>query len=192
MARERKFSTDELYRAAKQLLFEYGYEGFTFSLLAERLNVSRGAIYKYFENKEELLTEYMSFEMDTFLRELKKVKEKQGFLEQFDYILQLIFDNSDIHQIITMGEFIPENLTNKAKENRQKLERQHFEMYSLLQSVIRLGKNEQKLKGNLPDSVILGFIFMSIAIPNHARVPKAEWIASIKETLKYGMFAESN
>lgn len=192
MARERKFSTDELFRATKQLLLQNGYEGFTISLLAERLDVSRGSIYKYFENKEELLTEYMIFEMDMFLRELKKIEFHQGFNAQFDYILNLIFENTEIHQIIGMGQSIPTNLTLKAQENKQRLDQQHFEMYQQLQGVIILGKEEQMLKGHLPDSVILGFIFQSITIPNHFGIPQTQWFSSIKEVLKSGLFAENN
>lgn len=192
MARERKFSTDELFRATKQLLLQNGYEGFTISLLAERLDVSRGSIYKYFENKEELLTEYMIFEMEMFLRELKKVELLQGFNAQFDYILNLIFENTEIHQIIGMGQSIPTNLTSKAQENKQRLDQQHFEMYQQLQGVISLGKEEQMLKGHLPDSVILGFIFQSITIPNHFGIPQTQWFSSIKEVLKSGLFAENN
>ena len=42
MARERKFSLEELFQTTKQLLLDYGYEGFTFSLLADQLEVARG------------------------------------------------------------------------------------------------------------------------------------------------------
>lgn len=192
MARERKFSADELYRTVKQLLLEHGYDHFTISLLAERLDVSRGTIYKYFENKEELLTEFMVREMDLFLLELKKAGSQQGFIAQFDYILQLVFENTDIHQILSMVSIIPDNLTKKAFANKKRLEQQHFEMYRLLQDVIRLGKKEKKLKEHLPDSVILSIIFQVIAIPNYFGVPKPQWVSSIKEILMHGMFEQDN
>lgn len=59
MARERKFSSDEIFNTTKILLLKYGYEGYTFSLLADTLNVSRAAIYKYYVNKEELIFDYL-------------------------------------------------------------------------------------------------------------------------------------
>ena len=65
-------------------------------------------------------------------------------------------------------------------------------MYRLLADVIRLGKEEKKLKEHLPDSVILGFIFQVIAIPNYFGVPKPQWVASIKEILMHGMFEQDN
>ena len=73
MARERKFSTDDLFQASKQLLLQHGYEGFTFSLLADQFDVCR-ALYKYYENKEELITDFMIYEMGKFLFELKEIK----------------------------------------------------------------------------------------------------------------------
>ena len=41
-------------------------------MLAEKLNITRAALYKYFNNKDELITEYMAFEMERFLQDLEK------------------------------------------------------------------------------------------------------------------------
>jgi hypothetical protein len=78
------------------------------------------------------------------------------------------------------------------KENINKLERLHLEMYSSLQNFIQLGKKEQKLKSHLPDSLLLGFIFQSVTIPNHFGVPQSEWVQSIKEIIKNGMVINNN
>lgn len=79
MARERKFTEEELFVAVKHILLAQGYEGFTFSLLADRLEVSRGAIYKYYENKESLITQFMVYEMDQFIHELEKINQLNGY-----------------------------------------------------------------------------------------------------------------
>ncbi|MBP1950182.1 TetR/AcrR family transcriptional regulator [Virgibacillus litoralis] len=91
MARERKFSDKTLYNAAKHILLNNGYEGFTFSLLADELKVSRGALYKYYENKEELIMDYMIFEMNRFLAELKEINNYDRFDSQFDFLIKLMF-----------------------------------------------------------------------------------------------------
>src|SRR4051794_34954948 len=103
MARERKFSTDDLFQAAKVLLLGHGYEGFTFSLLAEQLDISRGALYKYYDNKEELITDYMLYEMNLFLIELKEVELHKSFDAQLEFLLNLIFKNAAIPQLIELG-----------------------------------------------------------------------------------------
>lgn len=188
MARERKFSTEELFQYTKQLVLEHGYEGFTFSLLAERMEISRGAIYKYFENKEELITDYMLFEMKHFLAELKEIAELDDFDRQFEFLFELIFRNSEIHQLIEIGRQIPSSLNEKVLNNTQELEKMHLEMYSYMQNFVTLGKAENKLKPHIPDALVLGIIFQSIAIPNHFGIQQDVWVQSIKEIISHGMF----
>lgn len=188
MARERKFSTEELFQCSKQLLLELGYEGFTFSLLAERMDVSRGAIYKYFENKEELITEYMLFEMEHFLAELKEVAVIDDFDQQFEYLFKLIFKNDKIQQLIEIGQQVPSSPSEKVRLNKQRLEEMHLKMYDHMQHFVKLGKAEKKLKEHIPDALVLGFIFQTIAIPNHFGIPQDAWVQSIKEIIRDGMF----
>ncbi|HLU21663.1 MAG TPA: TetR/AcrR family transcriptional regulator [Bacillaceae bacterium] len=188
MARVRKFTTAELFQATKQGLLQFGYESFTFSLLAEQLEVSRGTLYKYYENKEELITDYMLFEMNLFLQELREIHHQNSFEEQFDFLFDLIFKNEEIHQLIAMGNQINTNISNKANENKKELDRLHLEMYQILSGFIQNGKKEGQLKSELQDSLLLGIIFQTVAIPNHSRVPKDEWVRSIKDIIRHGMF----
>lgn len=192
MARERKFSMDELYMATKKLLLMNGYEGFTISILADYLEVARGTIYKYFDNKEELITEYMLYEMNAYLTELKQIESLPGFDAQFDYLLNIMFKDAEIHKIIQIGQNMKVTTNEKVRENNRKLERLHWEMYTSLQNFIQIGRKEQKLKSHLPDSLILGFIFQSISIPNHNGVPQSQWFQSIKEIIRDGMLNHDN
>ncbi|MCU9612752.1 TetR/AcrR family transcriptional regulator [Caldibacillus lycopersici] len=187
MARERKFSTDELYHATKQILLQHGYERFNFGLLAEQLDISRGAIYKYFDNREELITSYMQYEMKFFLKELQAIENYQTFNEKLTFLLDAIFKNSTIPQMITIGRRIPTSGNSKVKESIVQLENLHIDMYKLLQSFIDQGRKEAKLKESIPDSLILGMIFQSIMIPNHFGIPPIEWIQSIKEVICHGI-----
>ncbi|MBY0123703.1 TetR/AcrR family transcriptional regulator [Bacillus sp. S/N-304-OC-R1] len=191
MARERKFSIDELYKTTKELLLLHGYEGFTFSILADRLEVSRGTLYKYYENKEELITDYMLDEMDQFLLKLQKIEWHEGFEGQFNQLIELIFEHADIHKIIIIALQIPANITEKVKLNKSKLDVMHLDMYKHLQGFINLGREEKKLKPHIADGLILGFIFQTIAIPNHFGIPHSEWVNSIKEIISHGMFSKN-
>jgi len=187
MARERKFSTEELYLATKQILLQHGYEGFNFSVLAEQLDITRGAIYKYFDNREELITNFMLYEMKLFLLELKEIEQYHAFDDKLTFLLELIFKKSTVPQLIEIGQRIPINGNMKVKENIYQLEKLHLEMYKHLQGFIDLGRQEQKLKASIPDSLILGIIFQSIMIPNHFGITQSAWVRSIKEVLCYGM-----
>ncbi|MCH1627109.1 TetR/AcrR family transcriptional regulator [Ferdinandcohnia quinoae] len=188
MARERKFSTDELFQETKQLLLQNGYEGFTFSLLADRLNVARGTLYKYYENRDELITDYMIYEMKQFLTNLKVIHEYRGFTSQFDFLLDFILMHHEVPQMIGIARHIPIDSNEKVKANRATLDQLHLDMYTQLGAFIQLGRDERLLKPTIPDGLILGMIFQTIAIPNHSGVPQSEWIQSIKEIISHGMF----
>jgi TetR/AcrR family transcriptional regulator, repressor of fatR-cypB operon len=187
VARERKFNTVDLFHEAKQLLLEHGYDGFTFSLLADRMDVSRAALYKYYENKEELITDFMIYEMEQFLHELKEIEKLTGFERQFDFLMDLIFTKTEIHHLIkaalnVLARLEPSNI------NKEKLEKLPLEMYNYLNRFILKGKEEGRLKSHIPDSLIIGLILQTVAIPNHFGIPHQEWLNSIKEIIRQGMF----
>ncbi|MBC8019499.1 MAG: TetR/AcrR family transcriptional regulator [Verrucomicrobia bacterium] len=48
---------EEIVRAALELIAEKGFHGAPMAMIAERANVGAGTIYRYFENKEVLITE---------------------------------------------------------------------------------------------------------------------------------------
>jgi len=48
---------DEILRAALELIAENGFHGAPMALIAERAGVGAGTIYRYFENKDVLITE---------------------------------------------------------------------------------------------------------------------------------------
>ncbi|ALC92217.1 TetR family transcriptional regulator [Bacillus sp. FJAT-18017] len=187
MARDRKFSTDELFRETQRLLLEHGYEGFTFSVLAEALNVSRGTLYKYYQNREELITEFMLYEMNQFLFEVKEIDPIEGFLPKLNFLLNLMFKNPKLKQLIEIGQQVPAGIDEKVRQNKAQLEKLHLQMYNSLQSFIEAGRQEGILKPELPDALILGYIFQSVSIPNHFGIPQDEWIAGIRKLICYGM-----
>jgi TetR/AcrR family transcriptional regulator, repressor of fatR-cypB operon len=190
VARERKFNTVDLFQAAKQLLLEHGYDGFTFSLLADRMDVSRAALYKYYENREELITDFMIFEMEQFLHELKEIEKLNGFDQQFDFLMDFIFTKTEIHHLIKAALHVLAKLE-QTNINKEKLEKLPLEMYRYLNTFILKGKEEGKLKSHIPDSLIIGFILQTVAIPNHFGISHQEWLNSIKEIIRQGMFNNS-
>jgi len=48
---------DEIVRAAKELIAENGFHGAPMAMIAEHAKVGAGTIYRYFENKDILITE---------------------------------------------------------------------------------------------------------------------------------------
>lgn len=190
MARERKFTDDELFKATKLLLIGDGYDSFTFSKLASMMEISRGSIYKYYENKDELIYAFLVYEMNRFLNDFKELDRSGDFQTQLFQVIDFIFSHSEIHQILEIINQIPKKSTNSYLSNETRLKTYYVDMYKQFQVLIEQGKKEQVIKGHLSDAVILGMIFQTIAIPNHFGIPQDEWIASIKEILCEGMFTK--
>lgn len=186
MARERKFTKEDLYNASKQLLLNHGYEGYTFTLLANKLNISRAAIYKYYENKEELLSEYMLYEFRNFINKLKWITKENTFINQFHALFDVIFRDMSIYQIREIGMQI--QIVNKAvARNKEELEKLHRELYCSLQHFIEIGRKEKIIKETIPDSLVLGMIFQTVNIPNTSGLPHREWVTLLKEVISQGM-----
>lgn len=190
IARERKLTTEQLFRETRRLLLQLGYEGFSFTILAERLQVSRGAIYKYYDNKEELVTDLMLYEMNEFMTELRRIEDYSGFDAQFHFLIDLMFNKKDIHQILSAVELIPPHHNEKVKANKKRLEQLHLEMYAFLHNFYRLGQSEGRIRPDLPEGLVLGFIFQSIMIPNHFGIPHPEWVDAIKKILCHGILTQ--
>lgn len=191
IARERKFTDEQLFKATKQMIIQDGYEAFTFSKLAAILDVSRGSIYKYYENKDELISEFLMYEMNRFLNEFNQLDKSGNFQTQFSLLIDFIFEQSSMNQVIEVIHQIPANTTKRVEDNKSRLNEYHIDMYQQFQGLIDLGRKENIIKGHLPTAVLLGMIFQTIAIPNHFGIPQEEWIASIKEVLSHGMFQKS-
>ncbi|GGA77937.1 TetR/AcrR family transcriptional regulator [Ornithinibacillus halotolerans] len=188
MARERKFSNEELYQTTKQLLLQYGYEGYTITLLANQLDVSRAAIYKYYDNKEELLSEYMVYEFESFLSKLEKISEEKTFSDQFNALFAFIFNDMSLYQLREMGMQIP-TVNKTIAKNKQKLSEIHKILYTSLEEFIQLGKQEKVIREDIPSNIVLGLIFQTVNIPNTEGMPHQLWVEKIKEVVCHGLFA---
>ena len=47
------------------------------------MEVSRGSIYKYYENKDELISEFLMYEMNRFLQGFSELDKSGDFQTQF-------------------------------------------------------------------------------------------------------------
>lgn len=188
MARERKFSKEDLYRETKYILLQHGYEGFTIQMLAAKLDVSRGAIYKYYDNKDVLITDYMIYETEQFVERLKIIHLIDDFDDQLDQLLEIILKDKDNHRIREMGiKHIPHMKHPKIHHNKEQIMNLHQVMYDTLQDFVNKGKIESKIKQELPNDMVLGFIFGTIDLPNRTNMPYDEWFGYIRDVIRHGI-----
>ena len=184
----RKFTKEALYEVTNDLLIQHGYAGLHFGLIAERLEITRGALYKYFKNKDELIIDFMIYEMDKFLQDLKVIRQYKHFNQQLEYLLDIIFKYSRIHQNLSIVYQIP--TTKHVNEKVKQLEIRHHDMYAYLNAFIELGREEKRIHTEFPDHLILGFIFQTVNIPNQTNLPEKQWKTLIMNFLSQGMQAD--
>lgn len=186
MGREKKFSRLELWDATRTLILEVGYLGFTFSLLANRLDISRAAIYKQFHNKEELIMDFMVYEMDYSIKLLQSIDLTQTFDEQIEELLRKMYSMKDVHQVLSLASVIPIT-TNYVSEQKQKLSMMHRDMYAPLVAIIECGKREGKIAQERSSAILLGFVFQAIEVPNFERLSEDDLIKEIKSFILFGL-----
>lgn len=191
MARERILTRELLLEETGELLLAAGYEGFTFSLLAERLHVSRGAIYKYYANRDALLMDYMLYHMEHFIHDLKQMDHKWSFHKQFQFLIELLFKHSEIHQILKTADQIPINKRARTEEGMQRFQKMFHEMKERLREFISLGKRENYIRPEIPEEIILLFLHQLVEIPTAKGISRANWIEHVTEILQCGIFINS-
>ncbi|WP_339261191.1 TetR/AcrR family transcriptional regulator [Lysinibacillus sp. FSL K6-3209] len=187
MGRDRKFSTLDLFLESKKLVLAVGYEGFTIARLAESLEVSRAAIYKYYTNKDELLMDFMLHEMDKSVKDLLSIPAELSYLDQLDELLHSIFRSKDLHLLLGIAEIIPTTNKPHMQEKKEKLSAMHFNMYGPLMRIVQQGKKEGFVDDDIPNDLVLGFIFQSINIPNHSQMDEVQFFNFTKLLILNGV-----
>jgi AcrR family transcriptional regulator len=89
---------DEIVRAAKELIAEHGFHGAPMAMIAEHAKVGAGTIYRYFENKDILITElYKDLEEKMFplIREGYELNKplRERFLHLGTALLRYFIEN---------------------------------------------------------------------------------------------------
>lgn len=191
MGRDRKFSTLDLFLATKQLVLAVGYDGFTIARLAESIGVSRAAIYKYYTNKEELIMDFMLHEMDKTITDFLLISPTAPYMEQLDALLRSIFRSKDLHLLLGMAEMIPSDNQPSIQKKKDKLSAMHRDMYGPLMRIVQQGKAEGLVDINIPNELVLGFIFQSINIPNHSQLDEVQFYQYTKLLILNGVRGEN-
>jgi len=187
LARERKFTAEEIFHETERLLLEVGYEGYNISLLAEALNVSRAAIYKYYTNKEELVVDFMLQHILRMIEAFGKVDNTQPFQDQLEEVLDIVLASKDLHRILSIAHVVDTRGNEEIAGKLVRLSELHREMYIPLYAMVNKGKSEGILNEDIPNELMIAFIFQSIDLPNHMQIPEETFIQSVKQLVRTGI-----
>lgn len=186
MGRNKKVLIDELWRATNDLILEVGYEGFTMSLIANKMDVSRAAIYRLFPTKEELIIEFMLLKMDYTITLFNGIDHSKAFNVQLDDLLQRMLKIKGLHEILGLAIKIAD-VSPIVKEKKEALNSMHTGLYGPLLKVVHQGKEELLIPKDKDDFLILSFIFQMINIPNHRKLDENIFLNEIKSLFLFGV-----
>lgn len=187
MARKKTFDQSELYEATEQLMLEIGYDRFSFQLLADKLQVTRTALYKYYKNKNDLLNAYLNHRLKEVVERLDKMDWSMEYRDKLQLLMDLVFDYADTHKISSMvpnQKWTKENEMDSAVQQSKAL---HIRFFSFIQELIEEGQHKGVLKKDIPPEIIIETIFHSINIPNHAELTLEKRAFYIKKMLFEGI-----
>jgi len=81
-AREKQQRQEAILQAAEEILKQDGFANLSMDKIAEKAELSKGTLYLYFENKEQLLIGIINGHMDRLIKRLEKTFKKHGELRQ--------------------------------------------------------------------------------------------------------------
>ncbi len=89
---EQSFKRDKIAEATMELIAERGFHGSPISEIAVRAGVAAGTIYRYFENKDVLITE-LHQELEGNIRQVLEegYSLQQSLRERFLYLIKTLF-----------------------------------------------------------------------------------------------------
>lgn len=187
MARERKFTQEELFFATHKLMLILGYDQFSFLKLSEELQVSRSALYKYYKNKDALLRDYLNIKLEEMVNKMSSTKWAPNYNEKLSQLIYLIFEYADTHSI---SDMIPTSRWTEINRNDPAVKRAitlHHQFFSFIESVIEEGKDKGILNQEIPSSIIIEMLFHSITLPNRAGLTELQRAEQITNIVLYGI-----
>jgi len=91
---------DDIIRASLDLIAEHGFHGAPIAMIAEKAGVGAGTIYRYFENKDVLITElYRELERKLIAALTEGYSDEKSIRERFIYLYSKLFKYFISHPI---------------------------------------------------------------------------------------------
>lgn len=87
-SRKKQETREKILQAARDILIADGYGALTLRQVAERIEYTPGAIYKYFADKQSLVQELCRNDYFDFFQKLKNTKKSEDPLEQLKALAQ--------------------------------------------------------------------------------------------------------
>jgi AcrR family transcriptional regulator len=115
---------------ANELFIEQGYEGTSLREIADRLDITKAALYYHFRSKDEILETLLApFDtlLDQLLRRLEAAHDVEAWADTLTWVVAQIFDYLDFFRLVDRNRHIVELMMVEAK-------RDHAEMHARVEA----------------------------------------------------------
>jgi AcrR family transcriptional regulator len=128
MKNDQEIRRDELCEKALKAFARYGYKKTTLDDIAKEANVSKGTIYNYFKNKEDVYTQTVTLAGSKWINWLKdSINDKSSAIDKFSTMLknallylsrnpdfqQVLQDNPQALPIVSHSPFLEQEISGK-------------------------------------------------------------------------------
>jgi AcrR family transcriptional regulator len=151
----RETKKQQLLEAALKIFASHGYDGATINMIAKEAKIAKGLMYSYYESKEKLVEELISFGMQkaaSFMQEktVNKLNSKKAFEESLRHLINLFRKEADFWRLYTMLALQP-NLAAKFKKEAMAFMEQYLGIYMVY-------FQKKKSKNPMAEAMLFGTI----------------------------------
>ena len=147
--REKEQRRQNILKAAKRLFIERGFKSVTVANIAEKSELSKGAIYLYFSSKEEIYAQILLTDIEHFHGEISRIfnggKSAAGILLDFaDAYIDIFLKEREQFRILMNFMLQADNL-NLSRETRKRIISEMNRTISLIEKILQYGVDSGEL-----------------------------------------------
>lgn len=165
--KDAEVTRQQLLKSALRVFGEKGFAATRLEDIAEAANVTRGAIYHHFGNKQELFVTLFKERIDPFFDIMTQtLAENASPLERIRKMLLVIFENIEhnkefqAHQQLDLMDI---DIKNEIKELKEYMRTRGETIFKILIQLIKSGKESSEIKKEADEEAIACAIFANIS-----------------------------
>jgi AcrR family transcriptional regulator len=111
---------ERILTVANELFIEQGYEGTSLREIADRLDITKAALYYHFRSKDEILQTLLEpFDtlLDELLGRLEEARDVEGWADALTWVVAQIFEYLDFFRLVERNRHTVELMLEAAKRN---------------------------------------------------------------------------
>ena len=153
--REKEQRRQNILKAAKRLFIERGFKSVTVANIAEKAELSKGAIYLYFSSKEEIYAQILLTDIEHFHGEISQIfnggKSAADILLDFaDAYIDIFLKEREQFRIL-MNFMLQADTLNLSRETRKRIIAEMNRTISLIEKILQYGVDSGELTLEKPD-----------------------------------------